>query len=212
MKKIWKSYAVFSSRIYRLMTLLVIPVIFIIGGFELFTLIKTDMMMTGFKLFVSLILTYEVINDYWLFSGICTSEASAVESLKLSMRGRNVLKNALMFDLFKRFVCLLAAGLIAYAKTGMLSLLLTALCGYIVLVIMLNVTRYLSTILMQITMSQLAVALFQLTMMLFSNFNMVDANGYMGVILLPLLVVCFALGVATVAHIQGRWKESYYEK
>lgn len=212
MKKIWKSYAVFSSRIYRLMTLLVIPVIFIIGGFELFTLIKPDMMMTGFKLFVSLILTYEMINDYWLFSGICTSEASAVESLKLSLRGRHILKNALIFDLLKRFVCLLAAGVIAYAKTGMLSLLLTTVGGYIVLVIMLNVTRYLSTFLMQITMSQLAVAFFQLIMILFSDFDVVDANGYMGVILLPLLVVCFALSVVTVAHIQGRWKESYYEK
>lgn len=27
-----------------------------------------------------------------------------------------------------------------------------------------------------------------------------------------LLVVSAALGVATVIHVQGRWKESYYEK
>ena len=212
MKKIWKSYAVFSSRIYRLMTLLVIPVIFIIGGFELFSLLRPDWMMMGFKLFMSVILTYEVINDYWLFSGICTSEEASVESLKLSMRGRNVLKNALIFDLLKRFVYILAAGVMAYVKTGMLSLLLTAVCGYLVLVIVLNVTRYMSTILMQLTMSQATVALFQLTMPLFSNFDMVDAKGYMSVILLPLLAACVAVSVATVAHIQGCWKESYYEK
>ena len=42
MKKIWKSYAVFSSWIYRLMTFLVIPVVFIIGEFELFMLVNAE--------------------------------------------------------------------------------------------------------------------------------------------------------------------------
>ena len=112
MKKIWKSYAVFSSWIYRLMTLLVIPVVFIIGEFELFTLVNANTSMIGFKLFIGLILTYEVINDYWLFGGICSLEGCNVESLKLAKVGKNVFRNALVMDLIRRFVYLLGVGVI----------------------------------------------------------------------------------------------------
>lgn len=212
MKKLWKSYAVFSSWIYRLMTLLVMPVVFVIGGFELFTLVNADMTMTAFKLFVGLILIYEVLNDYWLLGGICSLDGCNIESLKLAKNGKNIFKNALVADLVRRFVYVLAAGVIAYMKTGRLSLLLTAVVGYLALVIALNVTRYMSAFLMQLAISQLAVGVFHLIMLLFSDFDVVDAKGYTGVILLPLLAACVALGVVTVAHVQGRWKESYYEK
>ncbi len=212
MKKLWKSYAVFSSWIYRLMTLLVIPVVFIIGGYELSTLVEADMTMIAFKLFVGLILTYEVLNDYWLFGGICSLDGCNIESLKLAKSGKNVFRNALVIDLVRRFVYVLAAGVIAYVKTGRLSLLLTAVVGYLSLILMLNVTRYMSAFLMQFAISQFAVGVFHLIMLLFSDFDVVDAKGYTGVILLPLLAACVALGMLTVAHVQGRWKESYYEK
>lgn len=212
MGRLWKSYAVFGSRIYRFVTILVIPIIFIVGEFELFTLVNTNTVMIGFKLFVGLILTCEVINDYWIFGGICSFEGCNIESLKLAYAGEKVLKNALVMDLARRFVCLLGAGGIAYAKTGMLSMLMTALTGYIALVIVLNVTRYMSTFLLQISMSQAAVVLFILGMLLFADFGNVHSKGGLCAILLILLVVAAVLGTVTVAHIHGRWKESYYEK
>ena len=204
MKKIWKSYAVFSSWIYRLMTLLVIPVVFM--------LVNANTSMIGFKLFIGLILTYEVINDYWLFGGICSLEGCNVESLKLAKAGKNVFRDALVMDLIRRFVYLLGAGVIAYVKLRMFSLLLTAMAGYIALIIVLNVTRYMSTFLLQISMSQMAVALYHLIMLLGSDFDTIDSAGLRGTIMMLLLVVSAALGVATVVHVQGRWKESYYEK
>ena len=212
MKKLWKSYAVFSSRIYRLLTLAVIPVIFVIGGLALCTLLKADVMMAGFKLFTCLILIYEVLNDYWLFGGICSLEGCNIESLKLAKNGNNIFKNALAADLVRRFVYLLAAGVIAYVKTGMLSLLLTAIVGYLSLILVLNVARYMSSFVLQLAMSQLAVCIFHLIMLLFTDFAFVDTRGSMAVILLLLLAVCAALSVVTVIHVQGRWKESYYEK
>lgn len=212
MKEIWKSYAVFSSWVYRLMTLLVIPVIFIIGEFELFTLVNANTAMIGFKLFLGLILTYEVINDYWLFGGICSLDGCRIESLKLAKTGNCVFKNALVMDLIRRFVYLLAAGVIAYAKTGVLSMILISLTGYIALVLILNVTRYMSTILLQISMSQVAVALYNLIMVLCSDFETMKPDGLGYAIILLLIVVSVAFGMATVAHVKGRWKESYYEK
>lgn len=212
MKKLWKSYAVFSSWIYRLMTLLVIPVIFIIGEFELFTLLNANTTMIGFKLFMGLILTYEVINDYWLFGGICSLGGCNVESLKLAKTGKNVFRNALVMDLARRFVYLLGAGVIACVKTGMSSVILTAGAGYIALIIVLNVSRYMSTFLLQISMSQVAVLLYNLIMMLSSDFEMMDSMGLMGAMMVLLLVASAALGGGTVVHVQGRWKESYYEK
>ena len=212
MIKIWKSYAVFSSWIYRLMTLLVIPVVLVIGEFELFTLVNENTSMVGFKVFVGLILTYEVINDYWLFGGICSLEGCNVESLKLTKAGKNVFRNALVMDLARRFVYLLGVGVIAYVKTGIFSMLLTAMAGYIALIIVLNVSRYMSTLLLQISMSQVAVVLYNLIMLLGSDFETIDSAGLRGAIMMLLLVVSAALGVVTVVHVQGRWKESYYEK
>lgn len=212
MIKIWKSYAVFSSWIYRLMTLLVIPVVFIVGEFELFTLVNENTLMVGFKVFVGLILTYEVINDYWLLGGICSHDGCCIESLKLAETGKHVLGDALVMDLIRRFVYLLGVGVIAYVKTGMFSLLLTAMTGYIALIIMLNVTRYMSTFLLQISMSQVAVVLYSLIMLLGSDFETMESAGLRGAILMLLLVVSAVLGVVTVIHVLGRWKESYYEK
>jgi len=168
--------------------------------------------MIGFKLFIGLILTYEVINDYWLFGGICSLEGCNIESLKLAKAGKNVFRNALVMDLIRRFVYLLGAGVIAYTKTGMLSMFMTALTGYIVLVIALNVTRYMSTFLLQISMSQATVMLYTLCMLLFSDFENIDSYGLTCAVILLLLVVSAALSVITVAHVKGRWKESYYEK
>ena len=115
-------------------------------------------------------------------------------------------------DLIRRFVYLLGVGVIAYVKWRMFSLLLTAMAGYIALIIVLNVTRYMSTFLLQISMSQVAVALYHLIMLLGSDFETIDSAGLRGTIMMLLLVVSAALGVATVVHVQGRWKESYYEK
>ena len=126
------------------MTLLVIPVVFIIGEFELFTLVNANTSMIGFKLFIGLILTYEVINDYWLFGGICSLEGCNVESLKLAKAGKNVFRDALVMDLIRRFVYLLGAGVIAYVKLRMFSLLLTAMV--IFAIITEPVLRYLSLI------------------------------------------------------------------
>ena len=152
------------------------------------------------------------------FEGVCLAEkldplaGCDVESLKLAKVGKNVFRNALVMDLIRRFVYLLGAGVIAYVKLRMFSLLLTAMAGYIALIIVLNVTRYMSTFLLQISMSQVAVALYHLIMLLGSDFDTIDSAGLRGTIMMLLLVVSAALGVATVIHVQGRWKESYYEK
>ena len=68
MKKIWKSYGVFTPTAYKIFGLAVIPCI-ILGLIELF--VYANLFSAGISviLFFVYVVWYEVLVDYWIFGG-----------------------------------------------------------------------------------------------------------------------------------------------
>lgn len=107
MKKI-NRYLVFTSFAYRIALFLVIPVLLVgIGVFAGHHLGEL------WAVPVALLLTMtEIISDYWLFSGLQAKDAEKMDFLKTSGLGMEVLRDALILDLLRKFLtaCVVMAG------------------------------------------------------------------------------------------------------
>lgn len=106
MKKI-NRYLVFTSFVYRIAVFLVMPVLLVgIGVFAGHHLGEL------WAVPVALLLTMaEIISDYWLFSGLQAKDAEKMDFMKTSGLGMEVLRDALILDLLRRFLtaCLVMA-------------------------------------------------------------------------------------------------------
>lgn len=213
MRKAWKSYKVFASFEHRLMVLLIIPLA-IFGVMELLIrkfgvpsiLIQTAVL--------SLILMYEMLNDYWMFGGICSREGGRMECLKLSLRGNKVLELAVIFDLVRRWLYLMIFGLVCYMHTGIWQIFVVVQIAYIAIILTLNISRYLMVFLLQLMVTGIGIAIYNILVMglfMVEDFWKGTITFQIG-IAAGIFIVCVVLGLLTVVHIRYRWKESYYEK
>ena len=105
MRKKIRSYTVFTSLPYRIIVYLMMPVAVAAIGFWAATQGLGD----GGVMFAAVLLPLpEILSDYWLFGGIQGKDMAKMDYLKTSGRGMRVMGDALVMDLFRKF--LTAAG------------------------------------------------------------------------------------------------------
>lgn len=146
-----KSYLVFTSFWYRLIVYLLIPVA--LTGLGL--LIERGIKGAGLIIVTMFLPTAEIMSDGWLFGGIQTKDSMRLDYLKVSGRGRKVLKNALWMDLARKLLTTFGtlslycvAAMLGYRETmgeGMYrcgALLYLALLSYFVSALGTFLSRY----------------------------------------------------------------------
>lgn len=122
MKRIFKSYLVFTSLIYRIVMFIIMPLVIIVtvlwsgGGFESADIltIKSEpgiMVCVVVMLFLPMV---EIISDNWMFGGIQSKNADKLDYLKTSSIGKQVLRRALLIDLLRKFLSALGIICVSY--------------------------------------------------------------------------------------------------
>ncbi len=118
MKRIIKSYLVFTSLIYRIVMFIVMPVVMIavilwqggvFGGVGSLNLYEVPDVVVSMVVMLSLPMV-EIVSDTWMFGGIQSKGADKLEYLKTSSIGMQVLRRALSIDLLRKFLS--AVGII----------------------------------------------------------------------------------------------------
>lgn len=109
MKKSIKSYLVFTSVFYRIVMYLLIPAALL--GIAFWVGTAGNVALT---LLAGILPMAEIISDSWVFGGIQTKESVKMDYLKTSARGKNILRNALIMDMVRRFLSV--AGILGIGR------------------------------------------------------------------------------------------------
>lgn len=100
MKNRIKGYLVFTSLMYRVLVYFIVPVfmagiVFVCGG----------TLEGAIPIVVSVFLSAaEIVCDNWLFGGIQAKDAERLDYLKISQKGRGIMKNALCMDIARKLL------------------------------------------------------------------------------------------------------------
>lgn len=214
MRKLLKSYIAFTGAGYRIIFLVVLPLaLLVFSGFVLAGEQEPNGLYPENWLWCYMI-GFEIMNDYWLFGGICSREGSGMEYLKTSVGGTAVLRKGIIGDLLRRFVYIMGFGIFCYAFTGAAQDIVTAMLAYIVVVAFLNLTRHVMAWQIQLLADVGAAILFWLLALMCWLPATIRQDA--AAVLVSELVVCGVLALVTSAvtvwHMTYCVKGSYYEK
>lgn len=212
MKKKIKNYLVFTSRIYRLITFVLVPVALILVQI---ILPLEDMVLRTF--FIALLYPIaEVVADYWVFGGIAVRGTAQAEYIKTSERGISIIRTALVADMLRwlvttvlLFVACMAVhacmgGTIEPDENHLVTNLLLIVTAYFSIVSECTIVRHLDGLQANLLVSCFATPILLVVMYLgFYQIYLTLA------VMLLLSVVSSILGVKMVLK---RVKESYYDK
>lgn len=112
-----KSYLCFTSFLYRVLVLLVIPAVICV----MTCVLLLDYIMPVYPLLMVFVVL-EVFAEYWTFGGICAQKGFGSEYIKSSANGKFVLQSALLVDCIRKalwLVLLMGVNILyCYLKTG----------------------------------------------------------------------------------------------
>lgn len=145
-----KSYLVFTSILYRVVMFAGLPAALL----GIYCIIENVLLSGVVKMVViiSLLLSVEIVSDYWMFGGIQAKDAVKMDFLRTSGKGMQVMRSALVLDLARKFLlmagmlvlCNLRAFLVGDAVMGVWSVLLLVLFYYFFSVVSVLITRFFS--------------------------------------------------------------------
>ena len=210
MRRVWKSYRVFTSFWYRILGLVAVPLLLLgLGEFMMVTNHGENKTMP--VLYLASFVIVEVLEDYWLFGGICEKNMCSMEYLKSSFQGMKVLKNALIADVIRRGIYFAVFALVLGRHGQYGEVIVLAAFADLVVTITLVITRHLNyAVMIQLAICGVASTVYELC-----------AWG-MDWIYRQLPLLCAAIGIAVavgmivgnvcaVLHVLRCVKRSYYE-
>lgn len=100
MKKLVKSYLVFTSSLYRIVMYVLMPAALVGISLGLGRYLGEVVLMWVALLLIMI----EVVSDSWLFGGIQARDPERIDYLKTSGQGMRVMRNALFMDLFRKLL------------------------------------------------------------------------------------------------------------
>lgn len=100
MKKKIKGYLVFTPLIYRLLIYALLPLLLAVLQFIFLKVMGGS----AVPIIVMLLIFAEIMADNWFLGGIQEKNAEKIDYLKTSSRGMEVMENALVMDLVRRFL------------------------------------------------------------------------------------------------------------
>lgn len=219
MKRIIKSYASFSSRCYRIVALMVIPLLFIS-----FTVFLTYV---GFPIglefvVINVLAMWLVLEDNWTFGGIFHKDSGCLEYIKSSKQALWMMKMAFGINFLQKLLrfFVLSLGFSLYSHTRnqigidareVAYLLTIILMGYVGILICCNLVCYLNHILQVYLCSLLAslicsgivLLVFKLTKL----FPTIAEWVCLGISIILTVVVYFL----SLWHVKKRVGDSYYD-
>jgi len=204
MKRLFKSYFAFTSVSYRILWMLLIPVI--LYGFALMAVSVEGGVRYALRIVpISYLVTAEILSDYFFVGDICADGGKHMVCLQTSVRGSNVLKCVLWGDLLRRLFYCVAYGVVCLTVYDDFFGIIEGLLIYIWTVLATNVTRYVSGFMQTMAIGMVAAGVFAagygLCVVLFT-FGGQQNRILLGV--LGLLVLASGVSVGTIKHVESR--------
>lgn len=213
MKRTIKSYLAFTTAGYRVICLLVCPLVLLaFSGFILATIGEVNGGFPEYTLYMYVVV-YGLLSDYWMFGGMCSRENNGMEYVKTSGAGIAVLRKGIIGDLLRHFVYIMGYGVFCSVFSGYRQDIVTAMLAYIAVAAFLNVTRYMIAWQFQLFASFGAAVIFGIFTIV--CWLLAASEGAAAVFWTELAissVLALAVSIITVWHMTYCVKGSYYEK
>lgn len=211
MKKFFKRYFALTSTGYRIVSLILLPLL-IAGITELYIVMggkNAGVMLIQVWVYV---LIFEVIADVWFLGGSCIQNAHEMEYLKTSLSGTKLIKHGVIGDILRRALYFSILILLVFVQTKELQYLLVGILNFSVVMIILNITRALSGANQVMMISVFLGSVLEVLVFLLTWF--VQRAGMKMFILVTVAAVVLAVAVSifTVWHVMHCVKGDYYEK
>lgn len=198
-----KSYFVFASIPYRVLWLILIPLLLL--GLEVL-LGKTGIYLMS-SAAMGYILISEVLSDYFFMGGICADKAGSMKCFHTSVKGRELLRNVLCVDLARRFLYCMIYGTVIERMTGEYFGILMGILLYLVSVAVLNGTRYISAFQIHLLVSMgssIPYALLLTGIALAIPVAVDSRSSFLAVLVILSVFLAAVLSVMTVKHVLWR--------
>ncbi len=218
MKRKIRSYLGFTSFWYKLLLLLVLPVLLL--GIQVFASVVFQG--TVIPLSILVLIFAEIFGDTFVLGGIQEKNSEKMDYLKTSPRGMKVMKSVLVMDLVRRFL----AFVVIFGLSGLMMLVFGATPGAEK---MAGPEALLLAVLLTYTLSVLGIFLSRFGSLLWINMLCAYAGAIVGLVLffigtggmLPLLlplmntvmgILAVGLSILTVKIAMMKVEGSYYDK
>ena len=213
MKKMVQSYLVFTSRAYQIVSLVILPALFLVLSLILFPRHGQGNGIYPENYFGAYVITFEIVSDFRVFGGVCNKENKGLEYMKTSKRGLSILQKGMVGDLIRRFIYMLGYGCICAVWSGNLQNIVSMLVAYTIAVLSFNLTRYMMIWQIQMLLAMGAAVLYEVAFFLCW---LVAQNRIGHTVLFVEMgvgaVLAVVASIVTLWHMMHRMKGSYYEK
>lgn len=204
MKRIIKSYLAFSSVSYRVCVCILMPAV--LAGIGIYT--GSYFGRLGMLASAMLLTMAEILSDHWLFPGLLAKESARLDVLKTSGRGMEILKNALILDLVRKFLTALALLTVCNLFTGRSGGLLSeVLVSYVFSVSGTFLARYGGWLIANVSIGQIAALLVMIFL-----FSLPRSGPYRIGLELLFLALGILVSVLTVNKAMQKVKGGYYDE
>lgn len=163
MKYFLKSYKSMTGLGYRMIMLLVLPVLFLgVAAFcgtqdEFVKFIAVPFLIMG-------LLVVDFYSDTMFLGGICNKDIRCIRLVQVSFDGMRVLRNAIISDCLRRAVLLIGGSVLVAVWIGEKEYVLLGVAGYLAETVMLNMSRYVSEVMFQVFFGSLLFAIMTVVM------------------------------------------------
>lgn len=215
MIKALKSYWAFTGKIYRLVVLLLFPLLAVIVP-VIVGMIDLGMLSLGIICYYVIFMMAEPLADYWFLGGFYSKNKGALEFLQSSNHFSSMIRDVVVVDLVRRvvlnvfiFLVMVCIGIIdgiepeGYMLFALFPLL-EILLGEVVTLIGRHFDLW--------NYYYIVVLLCYMAALLFIAYGIISAHAFLHWICLALAILAIVVAVAMVAYTDKKVRDSYYDK
>jgi len=203
MKRKIKCYMAYTTLLYRILGLFLIPCVFwilcAVGSWAKYegaagAASSGDGGMYAFYFVLSVyVLFYEIFTDYWVLGGCLSDAGRGLRYFRTSRRGVEVMRNIVLVDLIRRFIYCMIFSAILFVITGWKTAIVMGLAMYCVIVAVLNGSRHVDGL--QRSTAIVILAQIGMTIVNLVNVALIELAGNKTIALVCLAVFYCAAGV-----------------
>lgn len=215
MKRMLKTYFAFTNRIYRLLVLILLPLLAVLST-VIAGIIDSELMSLVMVIYYVFFMFIEPFSDYWFLGGFYSKKKGALEFMQSSNRFSGVIRDVVVVDMVRRvlvnailFLVMVLAGIISEINPKGYALLaffpfLEIFFGELIVFIARHFdlwNHYYVVILIG----------YMLVLTLIVN-SVIFGQKLLGIMCVVMALLAIVMAVVTVAYTNKKVRDSYYDK
>ena len=142
MKRKVKSYFAFTTVPYRIIVLVLIPLLLLLSSVGMLLQSYNGNGFYQQVILYNYVLTFEIIADHWVLGGCFSNKGKQLRYFKTSLKGAEVLTNVTFIDLMRKFLYCMVFAVAVFMFTGQKIDIVNGLAVYCTMVGILHGSRH----------------------------------------------------------------------